>query len=52
MEKGGLEDIWGRSSQPPEAIEGLGAKFPASGGWGLGAKPLASGSNGVWEASP
>jgi len=28
----GIAGVWGRSPQPPEANEGLGAKPPAAGG--------------------
>ena len=38
FERGGCFGVWGRSSQPPEANGGLGAKPPAAGGWRSGGK--------------
>ena len=44
--------VWERSSQPPEANGGLGAKPPAAGGWGSGRKASSRRRRGGLGAEP
>ena len=49
---GAVWGVWGRSPQPPDASEGLGAKPPAAGGWGFGGKAPSRRRHGGLGAEP
>ena len=49
---GAILGVWGRSPQPPEANGGLGAKPPATGGWGFGGKAPSRRRHGGLGAEP
>ena len=49
---GAVWGVWGRSPQPLEANGGMGAKPPASGGWGFGGKAPSRRRHGGLGAEP